>query len=65
MTYTIEANESLVYRYAQAVIDGGMQTIEALQHPDVRWWALGHQTAPTQTAPTIEIPLSLDSWSSG
>jgi hypothetical protein len=46
MAYTIEANESLVYRYAQAVIDGDMQTIEALQHPDVRWWALGHRTAP-------------------
>jgi ketosteroid isomerase-like protein len=65
MKYTIEDNESLVYRYAQAVIDGDMQTIEALQHPDVQWWALGHQTTPTQTAPTIEIPLSLDSGSSG
>jgi len=41
MTSTIEANKSLVYRYAQAVIDGDMDTIEALQHPDVRWWVLG------------------------
>jgi len=44
MTSTIEANKSLVHRYAQAVIDGDMDTIEALQHPDVRWWVLGQGT---------------------
>jgi ketosteroid isomerase-like protein len=41
MTSTTEDNKALVYRYAQAVIDGNMATIEALQHQDVRWWVLG------------------------
>jgi ketosteroid isomerase-like protein len=41
MTSTVEANKALVYRYTQAVIDGDMQTIEALQHRDVKWWVLG------------------------
>jgi hypothetical protein len=41
MTSTVEANKALVYRYAQAVIEGDMATIEALQHPGVRWWVLG------------------------
>src|ERR1700704_2633484 len=41
MTSTIEANKALVHRYTQAVIDGDMRTIEALQHRDVRWWVLG------------------------
>jgi ketosteroid isomerase-like protein len=41
MTSTIEANKAVVHRYMQAVIDGDMQTIEALQHRDVRWWVLG------------------------
>jgi hypothetical protein len=36
MTSTIEANKALVYRYTQAVIDGDMHTIEALQHRDVQ-----------------------------
>jgi ketosteroid isomerase-like protein len=44
MTSTVETNKALVYRYAQAVIDGDMETIEALQHRDVRWWVLGHGT---------------------
>ena len=44
MTSTIENNKALVYRYAQAVIDGDMATIEALQHPDVQWWVLGQGT---------------------
>jgi ketosteroid isomerase-like protein len=44
MTSTIEANKSLVRRYAQAVIDGDMDTIERLQHPEVRWWVLGQGT---------------------
>jgi len=30
MTSTVEANKALVYRYAQAVIDGDMQTEIAL-----------------------------------
>jgi ketosteroid isomerase-like protein len=41
MTSTVEANKALVHRYTQAVIDGDMDTIEALQHRDVRWWVLG------------------------
>lgn len=44
MTSTIENNKALVYRYAQAVIDGDMATIEALQHRDVQWWVLGQGT---------------------
>jgi ketosteroid isomerase-like protein len=44
MTSMIEANKALVYRYTQAVIDGDMQTIEALQHRDVQWWVLGQGT---------------------
>jgi ketosteroid isomerase-like protein len=44
MTSTVEANKALVYRYAQAVIEGDMETIEALQHPGVRWWVLGQGT---------------------
>ena len=41
MPSTVEANKALVHRYAQAVMDGDMDTIEALQHPDVHWWVLG------------------------
>jgi ketosteroid isomerase-like protein len=44
MTSIVEDNKALVYRYAQAVIDGDMATIEALQHQDVRWWVLGQGT---------------------
>lgn len=44
MTSTVEANKSLVHRYARAVIDGDMGTIEALQHPNVHWWVLGQGT---------------------
>ncbi len=36
-----EANKAIVRRYMQAVIDGDIDTIEALQHPDVKWWILG------------------------
>lgn len=37
----IEANKAVVRRYMQAVVDGDIGTIEALQHPDVKWWVLG------------------------
>lgn len=40
MSNTIEDNKALVRRYVQAVIDGDMDTFEALQHPDVKWWTL-------------------------
>jgi ketosteroid isomerase-like protein len=36
-----EENKALVRRYMQAVVDGDIATIEALQHPDVKWWVLG------------------------
>lgn len=36
-----EANKAVVRRYMQAVVDGDIETIEALQHPDVKWWILG------------------------
>jgi len=37
----IEASKAVVRRYMQAVVDGDIDTIEALQHPDVKWWVLG------------------------
>jgi len=37
----VEANKAVACRYMQAVVDGDIGTIEALQHPDVRWWILG------------------------
>ena len=37
----VEANKALVRRYMQAVVDGDGDTIEALQHADVKWWVLG------------------------
>lgn len=36
-----EANKAVVRRYLQAVVDGDLTTIEALQHPDCSWWVLG------------------------
>jgi ketosteroid isomerase-like protein len=41
MTMSSEANKAVVRRYMQAVVDGDLQTLEALQHPDVRWWVIG------------------------
>lgn len=40
-TTTLEANKALVRRYSQAVMDGDMDTLLALQHADVKWWVLG------------------------
>src|SRR3546814_1969395 len=37
-----EANKAVARRYMQAVEEGDVETIEALQHPDCRWWILGH-----------------------
>jgi len=37
-----EANKAVVRRYMRAVEEGDVETIEALQHPDCRWWILGH-----------------------
>ena len=38
----IEANKAVARRYMQAVIDGDVATLEALQHPEVSWWILGY-----------------------
>jgi ketosteroid isomerase-like protein len=38
----VEANKAVARRYMQAVVDGDAATIEALQHPDVKWWILGY-----------------------
>ena len=38
---SVEANKALVERYMQAVRDGDIATIEALQHRDVKWWVIG------------------------
>ncbi len=37
----IEANKTVARRYMQAVVDGDITTVEALQHPDCTWWILG------------------------
>lgn len=37
----VEANKNVARRYMQAVVDGDIATIEALQHPDCTWWILG------------------------
>jgi ketosteroid isomerase-like protein len=38
---SVEANKALVHRYMQAVMEADLATIEALQHPEVKWWILG------------------------
>ncbi|WP_449472899.1 nuclear transport factor 2 family protein [Sphingobium chungangianum] len=38
----IEANKAVARRYMRAVEEGDVETIEVLQHPDCRWWILGH-----------------------
>jgi hypothetical protein len=37
----VEANKAVARRYMQAVVDGDIDTVAALQHPDVKWWILG------------------------
>lgn len=37
----LEANKNVVRRYMQAVIDGDIDTVSALQHADCKWWILG------------------------
>lgn len=37
----LEANKNVARRYMQAVVDGDIGTVEALQHPDCTWWILG------------------------
>src|SRR3546814_16487137 len=41
MTTITEANKALVRRYLQAVIDGDVDTVEGVQHPDCKWWVVG------------------------
>ena len=38
----VEANKMVARRYMRAVEEGDVATIEALQHPDCKWWILGH-----------------------
>ena len=45
----IEANKNVARRYMQAVVDGDLATIEALQHPDCTWWILGFGDMSRQT----------------
>lgn len=49
MLTTVAANKALVYRYTQAVIDGDIETIEGLQHPEVQWWVLGQGALDRQS----------------
>ena len=46
---SIEANKAVARRYMQAVVDGDIDTIEAVQHPDVSWWILGFGTMDRAT----------------
>lgn len=39
--HDVEANKAVARRYLHAVEEGDIETIEALQHPDCRWWILG------------------------
>lgn len=41
---SIEENKALARRYMQAVVNGDIDTVEALQHPDATWWILGFGT---------------------
>lgn len=41
---SIEENKAVARRYMQAVVDGDIDTVEALQHPDATWWVLGFGT---------------------
>jgi uncharacterized protein len=41
MMVNTEANKKIARRYMQAIVDGDIATIEALQHPDCTWWILG------------------------
>ncbi len=40
MTMT-DPHRQLLDRYVAAIVAGDVDTIESLQHPDVRWWVLG------------------------
>ncbi|WP_272800470.1 nuclear transport factor 2 family protein [Sphingobium sp. AntQ-1] len=42
MMQDIEANKAVARQYMQAVEDGDIATLEALQHPDCQWWILGY-----------------------
>jgi uncharacterized protein len=37
-------NKAVARRYMQAVVDGDIDTVRELQHPDIQWWILGHGT---------------------
>ncbi|MAT50723.1 MAG: hypothetical protein CMK32_06015 [Porticoccaceae bacterium] len=41
---SIEENKALARRYMQAVVDGDIDTVRELQHPDVTWWILGGES---------------------
>lgn len=45
----IESNKAVARRYMQAVVEGDIDTIAALQHPDVEWWVLGFGTLDRET----------------
>jgi uncharacterized protein len=38
----IERNKDIARRYMQAVVDGDIDTLSALQHADCQWWILGY-----------------------
>src|SRR3546814_13665629 len=49
MTTITEANKALVRRYLQAVIDGDVDTVEGVQHPDCKWWVVGQGDIDRET----------------
>jgi ketosteroid isomerase-like protein len=42
MMTDVEANKAVARSYMRAVEEGDIATIEALQHPECKWWILGH-----------------------
>src|SRR3546814_3764638 len=40
---------ALVRRYLQAVIDGDVDTVEGVQHPDCKWWVVGQGDIDRET----------------
>lgn len=46
---SIEENKAIIRKYMQAVVDGDIDYIEAIQHPDCQWWILGGGTMDKAT----------------
>lgn len=45
----IEENKAIARNYMQAIVDGDIDYIESIQHPDCQWWILGGGTLDKAT----------------